>query len=116
MSVTELHAKLQQPQSSTEDAVANALAVYNQSAAEIDTLKGIQGDAKRLIEDVIEETGQDKWETDFARCYITKPSVTVTYDKKALDALCKSDDNLARLLLPHRKETERAGTLTIRRK
>jgi hypothetical protein len=116
MSVTELHAKLHQPQASTEEAVSNALAVYNQASAEMDALKGIQAAAKQLIEEIITETGQDKWETDFARCYITKPTVIVTYDKKALDALCKSDDNLNRLLSPHRKETERAGTLTIRRK
>ena len=116
MSVIELHAKLSQVVASTEEAVANALSVYNQASAEIDTLKSLQDEAKRLVEEVIAETGRDKWETDFARCYIPKPSLTVSYDRKALDALAASDDNVKRLIWPHRRESERAGTLTIRRK
>jgi hypothetical protein len=114
--LVELENVLNRPVSSTEDAIANALSVYNEAATQIEAFKVLQDRAKRAIEEVIMETGQDKWETDFARCYITKPGVSVSYDKSALDALCKSDDNLARLLQPHRRETERAGTLTIRRK
>ena len=44
---------------------------------------------------------------------ITAPSVSVSYDAKALDALAASDDGIARLLQPHRKMTERAGTMRI---
>ena len=44
---------------------------------------------------------------------ITAPSVSVSYDAKALDALAASDDGIARLLAPHRKATERAGTMRI---
>jgi hypothetical protein len=40
--------------------------------------------------------------------------VSASYDVKALDALCKSSPDLAAILLPHRKETQRAGSLTIR--
>ena len=41
-------------------------------------------------------------------------SEVLIYDTKALDALAASDDGIKRLLWPHRKETERAGSLTIR--
>ena len=38
----------------------------------------------------------------------------VTWDSDALDALCASDDNLARILLPHRTVKPVAGSLTIK--
>ena len=46
--------------------------------------------------------------------YVPAPGVTISYDAKALDALCASDDQLKRLLWPHRSEKERPGSLTIR--
>jgi hypothetical protein len=40
--------------------------------------------------------------------------VTVSYDAKGLDALAAVDLELAELLTPFRRQTERAGMLTIR--
>jgi hypothetical protein len=46
--------------------------------------------------------------------YVSRPSVTVSYDAKALDTLAAGDAEVAELLTPFRRQTERAGTLTIR--
>jgi len=116
MSAETMLIHLNKPQVSTEDAIANAMAVYRDCSVIIAGYKEAQKQAKLLIKKIIIETGQDKWETDTARCYITKPWVSVRYNTKSLDALIASDDNLSRLLSPHRKVSERAGTLTIRGK
>lgn len=42
------------------------------------------------------------------------PSVSASYDTKALDALCASSPQIAAVLAPHRRETVRSGALTIR--
>jgi hypothetical protein len=73
-------------------------------------------DAKILIGEIFAETGQTAAETSAAKISIGHPSTRVSYDRKALDALCMSDDDAARLLTPHRKETEVPGSLTIRGK
>ena len=56
---------------------------------------------------------QMAYTTKAGKASITAPSVSVSYDAKALDALAASDDGIARLLAPHRKATERAGTMRI---
>ena len=94
-----------------EMAVAIAVEVYKDAGKYI---KAIQTEAKKIITDIIVETGQDKWRNAAGQVYIGKPSVSVRYDTKALDALCASDDNVKRLLWPHRIESERAGSLTIK--
>jgi hypothetical protein len=94
-----------------EAAVAIAVEVYKDAGK---YLKAIQAQAKKIVTDIIIETGQDRWKSDAGQVYIGKPSVSVRYDAKALDALCASDDTVKRLLWPHRKESERAGSLTIK--
>lgn len=79
----------------------------------IDQYTEIQKQAKSLITDVITETGQATYRTKAGSAIISSPSQTVTYDAKALDALCQSMPDLANLLLPHRRVTERAGGLRI---
>ncbi len=103
-------------QEEPELAATNALAVYATAAARIEALQEIQTRAKDVLAEVIAATGKSDFDSDVARCYISKPSVSVSYDRKALDALCQSNEQIARWLAPHRKETERPGTLTIRRK
>jgi hypothetical protein len=114
--IDKLTTALETPQATAQDAVTNAMAVYSEASAVIDGYKIIQERAKRIIEEAIIETGQSAWESDFAKCYVTKPSLIVSYDSKSLDVLCQANQTLATLLAPHRKETERAGSLTIRRK
>ena len=60
------------------------------------------------------ETGVTSWKTKAGSAIVPAPGMTVSYDAKALDALCASDDAIKRLLWPHRAEKERAGSLTIR--
>jgi hypothetical protein len=113
MDATMLIEKLHKPMASTEDAIANAIAVYRDADARRKALADVQAQAKALIEEIIIETGQDKWETPAGKCQITKPGVTVRWNAKHLDALMASSDDLARILAPHRSETERPGTLRI---
>ena len=94
-----------------ETAVSIAVEVYKDSGK---YLKAVQKEAKQIVTDIIVETGQDRWKSETGQVYISKPSVSVRYDAKALDALCASDERLAKILRPHRKETERAGSLTIK--
>ena len=93
-----------------EKAVNVAIAVYKDAGK---YLNDIRKEAKKIVTDVIIETGQDKWNTEAGKVSITNPSVSARYDTKALDALCASDDKIKRLLWPHRKETERPGTMRI---
>jgi hypothetical protein len=74
----------------------------------------LQKRAKNILGDIIVETGRTSWEGQLARCYVPAPGKSVTYDAKALDALCASNSYLAEVLAPHRREIERAGSLTIR--
>lgn len=100
--------------------------------AEVGALLGAYGDAKILATDaaapweavqaaartklgeIIAATGRLDWTTSAGRAFVPSAGVSVSYDAKALDALCKSSPELAAVLLPHRKETQRAGSLTIK--
>lgn len=94
-----------------DKAIDIAMTVYKDAGK---YLKAIQTRAKQIVTDIITETGQDRWKSEAGQVYISNPSVSVRYDAKALDALCASDDSLKRILWPHRKESERAGSLTIK--
>ena len=95
----------------TEDAVSTAITVYKDAGKYADD---VRKQARAVIEEIILETGQTDWTTQAGKVYFPKPSVSVSYDAKALDALCESSEELARILRPHRRETERAGSMTIR--
>ena len=96
------------------EVVDAAISIYREAGEEIDALKKVQDEMKRHISDTIAATGLDRWSVSAGICYVSAPSVSVSYDAKALDALAASDDNLARILAPHRKVSERGGSLTIR--
>lgn len=97
-----------------EQALENAVVEYKTMAGQIKDLEIAQKAVKQTISDIFLELGIDKAETSAGKVYVTNPSLIVSYDTKALDALVASDDGIKRLLWPHRKETERAGSLTIR--
>ena len=74
----------------------------------------MQADAKLLVAEIFTETGSTEATTPAGKVSVTKPGYTITYDAHGLDALAGNDDELAGLLAPFRRQTERAGTLTIR--
>lgn len=98
----------------TEAALETAAAVYQEAAGRIEQLQAVQAQAKQLIGEIFAETGTTDARTPTARVYVSKPGWTITYDAKALDALAAGDAEVAELLTPFRRQTERAGTLTIR--
>lgn len=102
---------LAQPFTSTEEAVATAIEVYKDAGKYADD---VRKHARSVIEEIIIETGQSEWATAAGKVYFPKPSVSVSYDARALDALCASSPEIAAILKPHRRETERPGSMTIR--
>lgn len=94
-------------------AVLSAIAVYLAAGAVIDEYNAVKESAKKLIADVMAETGETKYVTPAGTAAVSAPSQTVTYDAKAIDILLRDDADLALRLSPYRKVTERAGTLRI---
>lgn len=92
-------------------AIALAIEIYKDVGK---LAEDIRARAKRLIEEISIETGQLEWKTEEGQVTYPKPSVSVSYDRKALDALCASDPELKAKLWPHRRETEKAGSMTIK--
>lgn len=109
----ELLTWLNQAHADTEAALDTA-AVYQEAAGRIEQLQAVQAQAKQLIGEIFAETGTTDTRTPSARVYVSKPGWTITYDAKGLDALAAADLELADLLAPFRRQTERAGVLTIR--
>ena len=112
--IEELRAALAAAQTgSPEASVESAIAVYQAAMAAVDAFGEVKDEARRLITDVMAETGVTRYATRAGSASVTAPGVSVSYDSKALDALVMSNDVIRRLLEPHRKVTERAGTLRI---
>ena len=97
-----------------ETALTNAITVYRELSARVKTIEAQQARAKQIVTEIMQETGQVKAITPAGTAQFTADSVRVSYDTKALDALCASDGLVARLLNPHRKETAVKGSLTIK--
>ena len=94
-------------------AVESAIAVYHAANAVIDEYTVVKDAAKRLISDVMAETGKTKYVTAVGSVTVTLPAKVVSFDTKAIDRACVLDPKLAAMLSPYRKVTERAGTLRI---
>lgn len=109
----ELLAKLHAPHHSAETAAETAIAIYHAAKAQQEAYDQVAAAAKALIQEIMLETGHTTISTGAGVAKITAPAVVVTYDAKALDALTSSSPELERVLLPHRKASERAGTLRI---
>lgn len=113
MTPQELLDRLSAPHDNTEEAVETAIMVYQAAKAEQDAYEAALKAAKTMIEEIMTETGRTSIMTPAGKAQVTAPSVSVSYDNKALDALCASSPDVAAILTPHRKVTERAGTLRI---
>ena len=98
---------------STEDAISNAIQVYTIAGNMAADLAKTKDEAKQLITDIIEETGQVEWANTAGSVRLSAPSIRVSYDAKALDILLRDDIELANRLHVYRKETEVPGTLRI---
>lgn len=102
----------------TEDAVGQLVSAIieakSEAAAVAAPWEAVQAAARAKLSEVIAATGRTDWATPAGRAYVPAAGVSVSYDAKALDVLCKSSPELAAVLLPHRKEPQRAGSLTIR--
>ena len=98
----------------TEDALTDAITVYRSLGAQIKEFEALQTRAKQIVVEIMQETGQVKAITAAGTAQFTADSLRVSYDTKALDALCASSADLCGILLPHRKETAVKGNLTIK--
>lgn len=99
---------------STEKATEVAVSVYKAAKNLAASYDAPQAQAKALISEIMAETGELSITTPAGKAMVTAPSQRVSYDWKALDALIASSEDLARILSPHRKVTQVAGSLTIR--
>lgn len=114
-----LRARLASAQNMTPDNAATeaiAVALDAKAAAEIAAkpYADVNTEARRVLDGIMAETGQTTYKTPSGDAYVPAPSTRVTYDARALDALCASSPELARVLAPHRKETSVPGSLVIR--
>lgn len=109
-----LRSWLTREHTSTEAALESAVTVYQDCAATITQLQAVQAESKLLIAEIFAETGRTEAATKAGRVYITKPALLISYDAKGIDGLAALDEELAALLEPFRRQTERAGTMTIR--
>jgi hypothetical protein len=116
--VQDLRRWLEMDNTSTEQATDAAIAVYKQAKAEAKTAAApwdaLADEAKAVLTDIMVETGVTSFKTAAGMAYVPAPGVTISYDAKALDALCASSDEIKRLLWTHRQERERPGSLTVR--
>lgn len=97
-----------------EQALENAIYQYRQLAQKIKDMEMEQAIQKQIVADIFVELNIDRAATQAGKALITAPSRIVSYDWKALDALCASNPALAKVLQPHRTEKQRPGTLTIK--
>ena len=109
---------LERDLASTDQVTDAAISAYKEAKAQAKAAAApweeVANDAKALLADIITETGVTSFKTASGMAYLPTPGVTISYDAVSLDALCASDDNVKRLLWPHRSEKERPGSLTIR--
>lgn len=96
------------------ESMGRAITAYLNARALGDEFDKLQKDARGVINDIIEETGQSAWNIDgIGSVSVPKDRETVTYDKDALDALCASDDAIKRILWPHRRVNTSKATPRI---
>ena len=96
-----------------ESTVSDAITVYLAAKSMVDVYGKIADEAKRIIGDVMEETGETAYSTQAGKVSITAASTSISYDAKAIDILLRDDADLAMRLAPYRKESQRAGTMRI---
>ena len=102
-------AKTGAPETSAESAIA----VYQAAQSVIDAYTAVKDQARQLLADIMIETGQTSYNTPAGKASVTAPAISVTYDAKAIDIVCRTNQQIADLLAPYRKETIRPGSLRI---
>lgn len=102
----------------TPNAAAEMIEAYKLLKTYLQTVEGEINTslttAKDVLADIMLETKTTRIEAIQGIAYIPTPSTRTTYDSKALDALCASDQKLAAKIAPFRKTTAIPGSLTIR--
>ena len=98
----------------TESALDNAIAVYRNMGMLIEQIEALRTRAKAVVTEIMQETGQLKAVMPSGTALFTEAGVRTTWDNKALNVLCTSNDELERILSPHRKVALTASTLVIR--
>lgn len=96
------------------EAAAEAMSIYLEMGDRIAELDVIRASAKQVVADVLTEIGSDRLETPAGQCYVSRPSIRVSYDTKGLDKLSAERPDLAGVLSLYRSEKEIAGSLAIR--
>lgn len=96
------------------EAAAEAMSIYLEMGDRIAELDVIRASAKQVVADVLTEIGSDRLETPAGQCYVSRPSIRVSYDTKGLDKLSVERPDLAGILSLYRSEKEIAGSLAIR--
>lgn len=104
---------LQELQPDTATAANAFISLYGAATSEKKRWEQQAAKAKEMIAEIIIETGETRLTTKSGIASIIKPSLRIEYDWKKLDELCADNNELANLLLPHRKVTEVAGSLRI---
>lgn len=115
--VHEIDALVATPDFSESDVNALVLAIIDAkalAAAASGPWEAVQDVARAKLSEVMLVTGRSDWKVPAGRAYVPAAGVSVSYDAKALDALCASSPEIASILVPHRRETMRAGSLTIK--
>jgi hypothetical protein len=111
------HRKYQEAEARYQEAeaasAANA-AKARDMEAQATEWKGVENLARERLAEVFQATGQANWSTPAGKAYRAADSVTVSWDAKALDALCASSPQIAAVLAPHRRETVRSGALSTK--
>lgn len=76
--------------------------------------RGVENQAKRLIEAMMQAGGLDRFATHGGSAVMkSKPVMVHSFDARAIDALCASLPDVAAMLKPHRREHLRAGSLKV---
>lgn len=83
------------------------------AAAALDGWRGVESQAKRIIAAALDAGSIDQFKASGATVQRGKPVPTIRYSAHALDVLCASYPDIARVLAPHRREGLRAGSLRI---
>lgn len=83
------------------------------AAAALDGWRGVESQAKRIIAAALDAGSIDQFKASAATVQRGRPVPTIRYSAHALDVLCASYPELARVLAPHRREGLRAGSLRI---
>lgn len=76
--------------------------------------EGIMAEAKANVAEMLPLLPGGKYNGKEGSAYVPKDATVIHYDAKALDALCLSSPDLRKVLWPHRCNSTRKGSLTIR--